>query len=601
MSGAEACRFEENWIMKKDKVVSWRFSRLSERNFIYLLSLAVGIVTGFAALILKNLLYYVSHFLTSHFKESTESFWYLAYPMIGILITVLILKYIVKDDISHGVTKILKAISMKAGFIKAHNMFSSMITSSFTIGFGGSVGAEAPVVLTGASIGANLAHLFKLDPNQIRLLIGCGATGAIACIFKAPIAGVVFTLEVLMLDLTMGSLIPLLISGITAATLAYYFMGDSVMFNFTLEKSFDSGNVPYYIILGIFSGLLSLYFTRTNLYLEGLFRKISNAYIKLLIGGVLLGVLIFIFPSLWGEGYESINKIFNGLGPDLLNNSIFFNVKTDPYYLLAILVLILFFKVIAMTATTGSGGVGGIFAPSLFMGAVGGYFVALFLNTFFGLHLPVANFALAGMGALMAGVMHAPLLGIFLIAEITGGYQMFFPLIISATVAYLTITRFEPHSIYAKRLAEAGELITHDKDKAALHFMDVKELIETDFAVLTPDLTLGQMTDYIAKSKRDLFPVVDENGMMKGMIKLNDIRNLIFEQDLYDKIFVHELMYMPEFFISTRDSMETIVEKFESCGRFNLAVIDDGKYIGFISRARVFSVYRETLADLTHE
>ncbi len=576
-------------------------SGISEKNLIYILSLLVGILSGTAAFMLKNFIHYVSHFLTRHFKDSDESFYYLAYPMIGILISMLIIKYLIKDDISHGVSKILSAISKKGSHIKAHNMFSSMITSGFTIGFGGSVGAEAPIVYTGASIGSNIAKLFSLNQNQVRLLIGCGATGAIAGIFKAPIAGVMFTLEVLMLDLTMASLIPLLISGITAATLAHFFMGNQVLFHFSIQNQFDYGNLIYYILLGILAGFISLYFTRTGMFVENRIKQIKNRYTKLILGGISLGVMVFIFPSLWGEGYESINKIFNGIGPDLLNNSVFFDLKTEPRYLLIILVLILVLKVVAMSITTASGGVGGIFAPTLFTGAVGGYIVSLSLNTFFGLHLSHANFALVGMGSLMAGVMHAPLLGIFLIAEITGGYQLLAPLIVSATVAYVTITRFEPHSIYSKRLAEVGELVTHHKDKAAMHFMDTKELIETDFQVLSPDLNLGQMTYFIARSKRDLFPVVDENGMMKGMIKMNDIRNLMFEQELYEKINVKDLMYMPEFFISPNDPMDLIVEKFKTCGRYNLAVIDDGKYIGFISRARVFSVYRDTMADLSYE
>jgi CIC family chloride channel protein len=476
-----------------------------------------------------------------------------------------------------------------------------MVTSGFTIGFGGSVGAESPIVYTGSAIGSYISSVFKLNPTQVRLLIGCGATGAIAGIFKAPIAGVMFTLEVLMLDLTMASLIPLLISGITAATLAYFFMGDTVLFHFAVSNQFSYGNLPYYILLGILSGFISLYFTRTGMYVESWFKRIGNSYTKLIIGGLSLGLMVFLFPSLWGEGYDSINKIFVGDGVDLLNNSVFFDWKSDPYVLLLILICILFLKVVAMSITTSSGGVGGIFAPTLFMGAVGGYIVSLSLNTFFGLKLPYANFALVGMGALMTGVMHAPLLGIFLIAEITGGYQLLVPLIISATVAYVIATRLEPHSIYTKRLAEMGDLVTHHKDKAAMHYMNVKELIETDFEILTPDLSLGQLTYYIARSKRDLFPVVDEKGMLIGMIKLNDIRNLIFEEDLYEKITVRDLMYMPEYFISPNDSVETVAEKFKSCGRYNLAVIDEGKYIGFISRAHVFSVYRDTMADLSFE
>jgi len=577
------------------------FSETTEKNKIYILSLLVGLVSGTAAFMLKNFIHYVSHFLTRHFSTSSESYFYLAYPMIGIFISVMIVKYLIKDDISHGVSKILSALSKKGSQIKAHNMFSSMITSAFTIGFGGSVGAEAPIVYTGAAIGSNISKVFNLNENQVRLLIGCGATGAIAGIFKAPIAGIMFTLEVLMLDLTMASLIPLLISGITAATLAYFFMGDTVLFHFAVSNQFSYDNLPYYILLGILSGFISLYFTRTGMYVESLVKRIKNSYTKLIFGGISLGLMVFLFPSLWGEGYESINKIFVGDGPNLLNNSIFFDWKTEPMVLLLILVMILFLKVFAMAITTSSGGVGGIFAPTLFMGAVGGYIVSLSLNTFFGLNLPHANFALAGMGALMAGVMHAPLLGIFLIAEITGGYQLLVPLIISATVAYVTITRFEPHSIYTKRLAELGDLVTHHKDKAAMHFMNTKELIETDFEILSPDLNLGQMIYFIARSKRDLFPVVDGNGMMQGMIKMNDIRNLMFEQDLYEKISVRDLMYMPEFFISPNDPMEVIVEKFKSCGRYNLAVLDEGKYVGFISRARVFSVYRDTMADLSYE
>jgi CIC family chloride channel protein len=577
------------------------FSETNEKNKIYILSLLVGLLSGTAAFMLKNFVHYVGHSLTSHLKASDESFIYLAYPMIGILISVLIVKYLIRDDISHGVTKILQVISKKGSYIKAHNMFSSIITSGFTIGFGGSVGAESPIVYTGAAIGSNVSSFFNLNQGQLRLLIGCGATGAIAGIFKAPIAGIMFTLEVLMLDLTMASLIPLLISGITAATLAYFFMGDTVLFHFAITNQFNSDNLPYYILLGVFSGFISFYFTRMGMLVESWVKRIKNSYSRLLFGGVILGLMIFLFPPLWGEGYDSINKIFVGDGADLLNNSIFFNFKSDPYILLLILMLILILKVVAMAVTTSSGGVGGIFAPTLFMGAVGGYILSLALNTFFGLNLPYANFALAGMGALMTGVMHAPLLGIFLIAEITGGYQLLIPLILSATVAYVTIMRFEKHSIYTKRLAELGELVTHDKDKAAMHFMNAKELIETDFAVLTPDLTLGELTYYIARSKRDLFPVVDNDGMLIGMIKMNDIRNLMFDQGLYDKITVKDLMYMPEFFISPDDPMEIVVEKFKSCGRYNLAVLDEGKYIGFISRARVFSVYRDTMADLSTE
>lgn len=365
-----------------NRVEKW-LAEISEKNLIYILSLFVGILSGTAASMLKNFIYYVSHFLKRYFKDSEESFFYLAYPMIGILISLLIVKYLIKDDISHGISKILSVISKKGSQIKAHNTFSSMVTSGFTIGFGGSVGAESPIVYTGAAIGSNISRLFKLNENQVRLLIGCGATGAIAGIFKAPIAGIMFTLEVLMLDLTMASLIPLLISGITAATMAYFFMGDSVLLHFSVENQFDYNNLPYYILLGITCGLISFYFTRTGMYIESRYKRIKGSFMKLLVGGFSLGLMVFIFPSLWGEGYESIIKIFNGQGADLLNNSVFFDWKSDPYVFLIILISILMLKVVAMAITTSSGGVGGIFAPTLFMGAVGGYILSLSLNTFF--------------------------------------------------------------------------------------------------------------------------------------------------------------------------------------------------------------------------
>ncbi len=576
-------------------------SRLIVEKKIYWISLIIGLLSGTAALILKNLVHFTGETLVGNLKISRESYLFFAFPVIGIVITVLIVKLIIKDDLGHGVTKALEAISLRKGILKAHHMISSMITSSFTIGFGGSVGAEAPVVLTGSAIGSNLARFFRLSYSETMLLLGCGATGAIAGIFKAPIAGVVFTLEVLMLDMTMASMLPLMISAISAAVLATYFMGDAELFKFHLVSTFNASNIPFYIFLGIFLGFVSLYFIRMSIFLEIKFKSIKKQYLRIAIGGLVLGLLIFIFPPLWGEGYTSVNKVFNGLGDTLLNNSLFFNLKDNPIFIIAFLLLLIIFKVVAMTATTASGGVGGVFAPSLFVGAIGGYFVAYLSNFLLGTNLPLENFALAGMAAMLAGVMHAPLLGIFLTAEITGGYQLFFPLIISAISSYLTIVQFEPHSIYARRLAMTGELVTHHKDKAILHFMEVEHLIEKDFAIISPEATLGDLTKVIAKSKRNLFPVVDKDGTLKGMIKMDDIRGIIFNHELYDKVYVKDLMYMPEFYISPRDSMHTVAAKFESSGRFNLAVIDKGKYIGFISRARVFSDYRNTMRNLSNE
>ncbi|HSO88776.1 MAG TPA: chloride channel protein [Draconibacterium sp.] len=591
-------RSSSNWM---NKVVAWRIANIQERNFIYLLSLFIGLFSGLAALVLKNLIHFVEVKLTQWVTIDAISYWYLVYPMIGILLTILFVKYIIKDNIGHGVAKILFSISRKNSQFKPHNTWSSMVASSLTIGLGGSVGAEAPIVLTGASIGSNLARLFKLNYKYVTLMVGCGAAGAIAGIFNAPIAGIVFTLEVLMIDLTMAYLVPLLISAVSATTLTWFFMGEGVLLRFTNLSPFQLGNLWVYILLGVFTGLLGLYFTRSAMYLESKFALINNWVARWLIGGFILGLLIFVFPPLWGEGYTSIITIFNGKGANLLNNSIFVEWKGNEYFLLVFLAAILIFKVFAMAATTGSGGIGGIFAPTLFLGAVGGYFLVKLLNTFYRLGLPEDNFALAGMAGMMAAVMHAPLTGIFLTAEITSGYGMFVPLIITSTVGYLTIMRFEPHSIYTKRLAQSGELITHHKDKAVLRMMELKNLIESDFEILSPTATLRDLVNAISHSHRNLFPVVDENGMLKGMVKLSEVKNLIFEPDLYDSVKVKDIMYMPEFFISPYDNMEIVAEKFESSGRYNLAVIDEGRYLGFISRAVVFSKYRKTLQNASNE
>ncbi len=584
-----------------NRLVAWRIAKIPEKNFLYLLSLIVGLVSGLAALLLKNLIHFVAEELTGVISVEGFNYLYLLYPFIGILLTVLFVRYIIRDDIGHGVSKILYSISKKSSKLRPSKTYSSMIASSLTIGFGGSVGSEAPIVLTGASIGSNLARIFKLRYKYITLMVGCGAAGAIAGIFNAPMAGIVFTLEVLMLDLTMAFLIPLLISAVSATVISYFFMGESVMLHFDQVAPFHINMIWIYLLVGIFTGLLGIYFTRGTMFLEKRFATINNWFVRVLIGAVTLGILIFIFPPLWGEGYTSINSVFNNQGADLLNNSMFFQWKDNPYVVLIVLAAILIFKVFAMSATTGSGGNGGIFAPTLFTGAIAGYFLVFLLNTFFDLGVPENNFALAGMAGMMAAVMHAPLTGIFLTAEITGGYGLFIPLLITSTVAYLTIMRFEPHSIYTKHLAQTGDLITHHKDKAILRSMEVKKLIENDFEIISPDASLGDLVKAISKSNRNLFPIVDEEGYMKGMVKLSKVKHLIFEHELYDQVMVKDLMFMPEFYISSKDNMETVAKKFETSNRYNLAVIDDGKYLGFISRAVVFSNYRKTLEYFSHE
>jgi CIC family chloride channel protein len=579
----------------------WRVKNIKERQFVLILSFLVGVISGLAALVLKNTIHFTHHFLTHRLHVESANLLYLAYPAVGILLTVLFVKFFVKDNIGHGVSRILYAISKKNSLIKSHNNYSSILASTLTIGFGGSVGAEAPVVLTGASIGSNLGRMFHMNQKIITLMVGCGAAGAIGGIFKAPMAGMVFTLEVLMLDLTMASLIPLLISSITGASIAYFFMGKGVLLSYDVSEPFVIGNFPYYILLGVFAGLVSLYFTRFSMYLEGQFDRITNCYRKMMIGGILLGILIFLFPPLYGEGYTTIQALLDGNHTDLVNNSIFYFLKDNYWLLLGYVVLILGFKVIASTVTTGSGGVGGIFAPSLFLGGVSGFFVARFINGFNFVKLSESNFTLIGMAGMMAGVMHAPLTAIFLIVEITGGYELFIPIMVTATIAYLTIMYFEPHSIYTKRLAKRGELITHNKDKAVLTLMKLGKVIETDLKKVNPDATLGELVKIISHSQRNIFPVVDEDDKLLGIVLLDDIRHIMFNPDMYDETYVRNLMIMPPAILDANAPMEKVMRRFEETGAWNLPVTQNEKYLGFVSKAKIFNVYRRVLVHFSDE
>ncbi|RZT93234.1 CIC family chloride channel protein [Ancylomarina subtilis] len=579
----------------------WRMKNIKERQFVLILSFIVGIISGLAALLLKTTIHQTHHFLTHNLHVDSVNLLYLAYPTIGILLTVLFVKFFVKDNIGHGVTRILYAISQKNSQIKSHNNYSSIIASTLTIGFGGSVGAEAPIVLTGASIGSNLGRMFHLNYKTITLMVGCGVAGAIGGIFKAPMAGMVFTLEVLMLDLTMASLIPLLISSITGASIAYFFMGKGVLLSYPLNESFVLSTFPYYILLGVFTGMVSLYFTRVGMYLESQLERIKNRYQKLVLGGLALGIMIFLFPPLYGEGYTTIQALINGNVDGLVNNSIFYFLRDHYWLLLGYVVLILAFKVIASTVTTGSGGVGGIFAPSLFLGGVSGFFVARFLNGFNFVKLSETNFTLIGMAGVMAGVMHAPLTAIFLIVEITGGYSLFVPIMVTATIAYLTIMYFEPHSIYTKRLAKRGELITHNKDKAVLTLMKLGKVIETDLQKIDPDASLGELVKLISHSHRNIFPVVDEEEKLLGIVLLDDIRHIMFNPDMYDETFVRNLMTMPPAVLEADAPMDKVMRRFEETGAWNLPVIMDGKYLGFVSKSKIFNVYRRVLVHFSDE
>ncbi len=582
--------------MRKYKVLkrflTWRIRHIKDRQFILLVSALVGFLASIAVVIIKNSAHFISTFLTSNFTNEYENYRYLAFPMIGIFIVVLFLRIFIRQDIGHGVASVLFAISKNNGIIKRHNMFSSIVAGTITVGFGGSVGLEAPTVATGAAIGSNIGRLFHLNYKQIILLIGVATTAAIAAIFKSPIAAIVFALEVLMLDLTMASALPLLVASVTAVISSYLFLGQAVLYPFEIRETFLLKNTIFYIILGILSGLISIYFTKIHIYIESLFAKVKKWYTRLIIGGSILGILIFFFPSLYGEGYESINSSLSGDFSFLYEKSIFYDFKDNITVIFGLFLLIILFKVVASSVTFGAGGIGGIFAPTLFIGAIAGLFFAKLIN-YFGLGmLSEGNFALVGMCGLIAGVLHGPLFAIFLIAEITGGYHLLVPLMITATISYGTIRFFVSHSVYTKQLAQKGQLFTHHKDKAVLSLMRVDKLIERDFKTIGLDGTLGDLVEIVVSSQRNIFPVVDKEGDFSGIIRLDDIRHIMFKSELYDEVKVSTLMIIPEYIIDPDEMMEVVAKKFQDSGKFNLAVIKDGKYLGFISRAKVFSKYR---------
>jgi len=503
----------------------------------------------------------------------------------------------VRDDISHGVTKILYAISQRKSRIKPHNIWSSLAASSVTIGFGGSVGAEAPIVLTGAAIGSNLGRLFRLEQKTLMLLVGCGAAGAVAGIFKAPIAGLVFVIEVLMLDLTMTSVLPLLIASVTAATMSYIFNGPEAMFKFSQTEDFVIGRIPWVLLLGVFCGLVSLYFTRAMIGVEGLYRKLGNYGQKFLVGSIVLSVLIFLFPPLYGEGYNTIGQLLQGSFESLMLQSPFSQLNTNYWGIVIFLALILLTKVFASSATNSGGGCGGIFAPSLYLGCIAGFVFSHTVNYFDFTTLSEKNFALMGMAGVMAGVMHAPLTGVFLIAELTGGYDLFLPLLIVSISSYATIIIFEPHSIYSKRLALKGELMTHHKDQAVLTLLKMENIIETDFIKVSPGMSLGEVVKRaIAESSRSVFPVVEDDGRLIGLILVDNIRNIMFRPELYERFHVSRFMVSPPARIVSNMPMEKIMKIFDDTKAWNLPVVSEqGVYLGFVSKSKIFNAYREVL------
>lgn len=591
-------KFTDLWM----KFVIWREHHINERNFLLILALIVGVICGFAAQLLKYLIHLISTHLIAHVNVVSANWLYLVYPVIGILIVTIFLKLVVKENISHGVTKVLYAISRRKSRLKQKNMYASLVASSITIGFGGSVGAEGPIVFTGAAIGSNIGQAFRLSPRVLMILVGCGAAAGIAGIFRAPIAGMLFTLEVLMIDLTGLTVMPLLFSSVAAAVVAYVFEGYSAEFIFVQSEGFVTSRIPYVIILGVVCGLISYYFTQVMFMMESMFAKIKKSIIKILIGGVILAILIFLFPPLFGEGYGSINALLCGDVSSVVDGTIFYMDRDDVWFLALFIAIVALTKAFATSATNGAGGVGGTFAPSLFVGALTGFlFAYIFNNLDLGITLSQKNFTLMGMAGVMAGVMHAPLMAIFLTAEMTGGYDLFLPLLIVSGLAYITIKIFTPYSIYTMRLAKAGDLMTHQKDKAVLTLLKVDNLIETDFKSVNPEMDLKEMVDVISVSNRNLFPVIDGEGYLKGVVLLDEIRNIMFRADLYKKMHVSKFMSAVPDVIEVTYTMDKVMEIFDKTNAWNLPVVNNGKYIGFVSKSKIFNSYRRVLRHFTED
>ncbi len=577
---------------------------LSEKNKLLILSLVVGVSSGLAAVVLETLVKFIHHGLTSWFSGRIDNYLFLIYPGIGMLLSLLILKYVIKDNIGHGVTKVLVAVSRNESRIKPHNMWSSIVTSSLTIGFGGSVGAEAPIVYTGAAIGSNFARYMGMSYRNITILLGCGAAGAVAGIFKAPLAGVLFTLEILLFNISMTSMMPLLLSTVSATMVSYIFLGDSLPFECTLTP-FDIHNVPFYILLGFFCGFCSLYFLRMTLNLEDKLGKVKNPYIKWAMCAVGLGLLIFLFPPLYGEGYDALSPLLNGQEISYDGETVLAFMLHKPWLVPVFFAMILILKVFSMTLTNAGGGVGGTFGPTLFVGAIAGFLLARVTNLLMAgteFTVPEQNFVLVGMAGLMAGVMQAPMTAIFLIAEISGGYELFIPLILTSTIAFGTIRFFEKYSIYTKRIARTGDLLTHDSDQAVLTLLKVTDLVETNFSPVRIDATLGDFVQVVSKSARNLFPVVDSKGHFQGYVSLEDVRKDMFQTDLYSKMHVYNYMKSSPAYVFEGEKMDSVMKKFESTDAWNLPVVkNDRSYIGFVSKSKIFSAYRDELKELSQD
>jgi len=585
------------------KFLKWRYQHISHKQFIYIASAVVGLLSGLGAVLLKNLTHFIQHLLESEFIKDIHIAFYFIFPLIGLFLVRIVKKYGIKKKVGHGIPSTLFAISKLKGIMPRHQMWSSLLTAPLTVGFGGSVGLEGPTVATGAALGSNFARLMHLNQTTRTLLIGAAAAGAMSSIFKAPIAAIVFAVEIFSLELTLASMIPLSLASITAVLTSYFFFGDDVLLHFNIEDKFQLNDVIFYILLGVSSAAVSIYFSKVYFRIGAFFKDIIGAYKRLLFGGILLGVMVFIIPPLFGEGYSTINNILKGNVIPIVSNNIFHFEADNNLIIITFLIGLVVFKVIATSLTFGAGGVGGVFAPTLFTGSITGYVFALIINqsNLFVHQLSSTNFAMVGMAGLMAGILHAPLTAIFLIAEITGGYELFVPLMIVASISYIITKKYIPHNIYHKQLAEKGQLLTHDKDKNVLMMLDIDKVIETNFILLTPEMKLGEIVNNaVAKSSRNHFPVVSKENEFLGVITLDSIRNIMFDTKLYEKVNVSSLMVSaPNIIDYDNDTMEEIMDKFKTTVAWNLPVIKSGKYYGFISKSRLLTAYRRKLIHVT--
>lgn len=583
------------------KINKWRYAHISEKQFMLLLSLPTGFLAGISAIIIKKLAHYIrDYFYNIATTDNNYDLLFFILPAIGILLTILVCRYVLKRDVGHGIPGILYAIQKNKGAVKPYNTYASIITSSLTVGFGGSVGLEGPSVSTGSAIGSNIGQLLRLNQKNIVVLIGMGCAAALASIFQAPITGIIFAIEVFMIDISMASLIPIIVSSFIAILTSYYFLGRAFEYTITTSTAFMPSNSLFYVGLGIFVGLMSAYFMYVYFKVDKRFKKIKSPWVRFIYGAAGLGILIFIFPALYGEGYEAINAALNADTSILFANNFFAIFQNNTWIILLLLLLIILFKAFATSFTFAAGGVGGTFAPALFIGSFSGMLFAMFINTLGWGSLNVTNFALVGMGGVIAGMLHAPLTGVFLIAEITNGYSLMVPLMIVSALSYAINRVFFKDSIYTKAVSEKGVRVTHNKDVSILNMMNINKLIETNFLTIRPEQTLRDLLPVISSSTRNIFPVIDENGNLKGHVLFDSIRKIIFEPSQYDTL-IEDIMLFPDYLITTEDSAQEVVEKFERSGNYNIAVVDGKKYLGYISRAKMFTTYQATLKEISDD